>query len=61
FASKPAPTVLTEYNFNTSNTLSSAFDPHHSGRLSGRRALAFDLAFDFDLRRPVNHAGRTQA
>ncbi len=24
-------------------------------------ALAFDLACDFDLRRPVNHAGRTQA
>ncbi|WP_218158182.1 hypothetical protein, partial [Pseudomonas costantinii] len=29
-----------------------AFDLHHSGRLSGRRAV------DFDLRRPINHAGR---
>ena len=26
---------------------------NHSGRLLGRRALAFDLAFDLDLRRPV--------
>ncbi len=24
-------------------------------------AVVFDLAFDLDLRRPVNHAGRTQA
>ena len=32
---------------------------YHSGRLLGRRALAFD--FDFDLGAPLNHAGRTQA
>ncbi len=36
-----------------------AFAPHHSSRLSGRCALAFDL--DFDLRRPVKHAGRNSA
>ncbi|SED34933.1 hypothetical protein SAMN04515675_0805 [Pseudomonas costantinii] len=39
---------------------STAFDLHHSGRLSGRRAFAFDL-FDLDLRRPIKprwpHAG----
>ncbi len=34
-----------------------AFASHHSSRLSGRCALAFD----FDLRRPVKHAGRNSA
>ncbi|SDS40641.1 hypothetical protein SAMN04490182_1466 [Pseudomonas cedrina] len=37
-------------------TQKNAFDLHHSSRLSGRFAFAFDL--DFDLRRPVKHAGR---
>ncbi len=44
-AGKPAPTE-TAFAF--------AFALHHSSRLSGRCALAFD----FDLRRPVKHAGR---
>ncbi len=34
-----------------------AFALHHSSRLSGRCAFAFD----FDLRRPVKHAGRNSA
>ena len=44
-AGKPAPTEI-----------AFAFAPHHSSRLSGRCAFALDL--DFDLRRPVKHAGR---
>ncbi len=36
-----------------------ALDLHHSSRLSGRCAFALDL--DFDLRRPVKHAGRNSA
>ncbi len=37
-----------------SDAQKTAFAPHHSSRLSGRCAFAFD----FDLRRPVKHAGR---
>jgi len=32
-----------------------------TGRLSDRLALDLDLDLDLDLKRPVNHAGRTQA
>jgi len=46
-AGKPAPTESAPF----------ALDLHHSSRLSGR--CAFDL--DFDLRRPVKHAGRNSA
>ncbi len=51
-AGKPAPTG-TAFAF----AFAFAFALHHSSRLSGRCALAFD----FDLRRPVKHAGRNSA
>jgi len=35
--------------------------PQQSGRLVGRLALALALALAFDLERPINHKGRTQA
>jgi hypothetical protein len=52
------PRVIVEDHRRQAGSYRTAFDfafaLHHSSRLSGRCALAFD----FDLRRPVKHAGR---